>query len=134
MTAYGSSKAAVVRFSESLAHEVEQYGIQVFALSPGVVRTALVESMAQSEEVVKWIPRYRDVIASNQTFPPERAAELALFMASGEADALTGRFIRITDDYHGLAARAEQIAKDDLYTMRLRIEAGAMGVATPPRP
>jgi NAD(P)-dependent dehydrogenase (short-subunit alcohol dehydrogenase family) len=118
LSAYASSKAAVVRFSESLAAEVQQYGIAVFALSPGVVRTALTEHLAAKEDFVRHQPRYRDVIESNQTFPPERAAELARFLASGQADGLSGRMIRITDDYVNLAQKADEVIAQDLLAMR----------------
>jgi hypothetical protein len=53
--------------------------------------------------------------------PAERAAEAVVFVASGQADALSGRFIDVTvDDVADLARRAEQIQQGDLLAMRLR--------------
>ena len=40
---YGSSKAAIMRFSETLAKEVEDQGITVFPMGPGLVRTEMTE-------------------------------------------------------------------------------------------
>ena len=52
--------------------------------------------------------------------PPELAAKSILFLASGAADALTGRYLTVFDDLNALAAAAETIRRDDLYTLRLR--------------
>jgi hypothetical protein len=51
---------------------------------------------------------------------PERAGELSVFLASGRADALSGRFIHVLDDVHELVRRSEEIRQDDLYVLRLR--------------
>jgi hypothetical protein len=41
-------------------------------------------------------------------------------LASGQADALSGRFLSVYDDIDVLLERAEEIQGDDLYTLRLR--------------
>lgn len=41
-TAYSASKAAVHRFSETLARQLEPHGIPVFSISPGLVRTEMI--------------------------------------------------------------------------------------------
>ena len=46
-------------------------------------------------------------------------AEVILTLASGRADRLTGRYIRVTDDIEDLIARAEEIERDDLLTLRI---------------
>src|SRR5437879_1862788 len=43
VTAYAISKAAVLHFTENLAKETRKQGISVFAIHPGIVRTAMVE-------------------------------------------------------------------------------------------
>ncbi len=40
-TAYAASKAAVHRFSETLANQLREHGIPVFSISPGLVPTAM---------------------------------------------------------------------------------------------
>jgi NAD(P)-dependent dehydrogenase (short-subunit alcohol dehydrogenase family) len=47
---YGTSKAAVVRFTETLAGELERDGsaITTFCISPGLVRTAMTENLVTS--------------------------------------------------------------------------------------
>jgi hypothetical protein len=42
-----------------------------------------------------------------------------VFLASGAADALSGRYVSATEDYRALAARAEEIHEKDLQVLRL---------------
>ena len=45
-----------------------------------------------------------------------------MFLASGKADALSGRFVDVQyDDPVQLAARAAEITEKDLYTLRLQV-------------
>ena len=104
-SAYGPSKAALHRFGEILAGQLEQHGIAVFTISPGLVRTALTERLGDN---APWTP-------------PELAPRLVRALASGRADGLAGRYIHAEhDDIEDLIARAEQIAADDLNQIRLR--------------
>ena len=58
-------------------------------------------------------------LAEGYDVPPERAAaQMVVFLASGKADALSGRFLRSTDDEEASVARAEEIQERDLYTLR----------------
>jgi len=51
--------------------------------------------------------------------PPEKAAALAVFLASDESKGLTGRLISaVWDDWEGMAQRAEEITSSELYTLR----------------
>jgi len=120
-SAYGVSKAAVIRLSENLAVETKDHGVRVFAIDPGFVRSAMTESTAESPEDEKWFGGlFRRILAEGGDEPPERAAELVLLLASGRADALSGCFISVRDDLADMTARAEQIQEGELYTLRLR--------------
>jgi NAD(P)-dependent dehydrogenase (short-subunit alcohol dehydrogenase family) len=113
-SSYGSSKAALVRFTDTLAAEVREHGISVFALRPGTVQTTMQDQLAASP--------YRQPSGPPPVHvPAERAAEATVFLASGRADALTGRFIDIVrDDLTALVQRTDQIVRDDLMALRLR--------------
>lgn len=117
-TAYSVSKAALLRLTDSLAAAVP-YGVYVFAISPGRVRTAMAEYLIASPMGEKWLPHWQ-TIRPEDLVPPERAARLAVFLASGRADALSGRYIHVSEDIEALARRAEVVRRDDLYTLRLR--------------
>ena len=105
-SAYASSKAAVSRFGETLARQLEPYGIPVFVISPGLVRTEMTEGAFGDD--APWTP-------------PELAPRLVRGLASGRADALSGRYIHAEhDDLDDLVRRAEAIRRDDLNAIRLR--------------
>ena len=120
-SAYSTSKAALIRFSETLAAETKPYGVRVFAINPGLVRTAMTEYLAESAEGQRWMPWVREVLATGRDVPPTLAVNLVLLLASGRGDSLTGRFLNVTDDVAQSVSRQAEIEQGDLYTMRLRV-------------
>ena len=105
-TAYSSSKASVTRFGETLALQLEQHGIPVFPISPGLVRTEMTEDAFPDD--APWTS-------------PEAAPELVVALASGRFDALSGRYIHAEHDPPAeLEARIDAILRDDLNAIRLR--------------
>jgi NAD(P)-dependent dehydrogenase (short-subunit alcohol dehydrogenase family) len=129
VSAYAISKAAVLHFTETLAKETRKQGLAVFALHPGIVRTAMVEGALQTDApaeepaglVREW---FQEQLAAGREVPAARAAEVVLRLAQGEADALSGRYLSVYDDLDALLARAEEIRRDNLYTLRLRQRVG----------
>ena len=104
--AYGPSKAALGRFSETIAAAVTPLGVHVFLISPGLVRTDMTE------------PNFPD---DAPWTPPELAPRLVRVFASGRADALAGRYLHAEhDDVEDLIARADEIVENDLNAIRLR--------------
>ena len=104
-TAYPASKAAVCRYGETLAAELEGR-IPVFFFSPGLVRTAMSESSFPDD--APWTQ-------------PELAPQLVRALASGRADALAGRYLHAEhDDVDDLVSRSDVIVANDLNAIRLR--------------
>jgi NAD(P)-dependent dehydrogenase (short-subunit alcohol dehydrogenase family) len=121
VAAYAIGKCAAIRFSENLAAETKEHGISVFSISPGFVRTGMVEAIAGSSEDEKWLGGFfRRSLAAGHDVPPERAANLVVLLASGQADSLSGCYIGVGDDVAEMVRRAEEIQQDELYTLRLR--------------
>jgi hypothetical protein len=52
--------------------------------------------------------------------PPDQAVRLVLWLASGKADELSGRFIAVSDDVQEMIEQVEKIKQEGLYTLRLR--------------
>ena len=52
--------------------------------------------------------------------PPERAADLCVFLASGRADAFSGRFILVSDDTEELLRHTDAVREHDLYVLARR--------------
>ena len=121
-SAYGVSKAAVVRLTETLAEEVAADGIRVNAIAPGAIDTRL------QDEVLKAGPRagdlYQRIVALRETgaggTPIEVPASLAVFLASDESVGLTGRLISAPHDpwREWDRSRIELLAGSAWYTLR----------------
>lgn len=124
-TSYVTSKAALIRLTECIALETKPYGIAVFAIAPGTVRTKMTEYSLDSSEGQTWLPWFRRIFDEHIDVPPERAAELILNLASGRADALSGRTVSIYDDFEMLIANAGRIEEQNLYALKLDRLAGA---------
>jgi NAD(P)-dependent dehydrogenase (short-subunit alcohol dehydrogenase family) len=116
-SSYSCSKSAVVRLTETLAAELSEYNISVNALAPGAVNTRFLDQVlragAEAGEYHEKAIKQRDSGGSS----PEKAAQLASFLASNDSDGLTGRlFSAKWDDWRGLDV--EKVTKSSLYQMR----------------
>jgi NAD(P)-dependent dehydrogenase (short-subunit alcohol dehydrogenase family) len=118
LSAYVTGKAALIRLTETLAAEVKESGVSVFAVQPGTVRTAMVEAVLNSGEAHRWLPWWVEVFEQGQDVPPELAGRLVVLLASGQADTLSGRFLAVEWDVEGLIRRAGEIATTDALTLR----------------
>jgi NAD(P)-dependent dehydrogenase (short-subunit alcohol dehydrogenase family) len=117
-TGYSVTKAALIRLCEGIAIETEEYGVSCFVIHPGVVHTGM-SDYCLTEEGRKWLPAYEQALEMGKT-PVEWASQLTNFLASGEADGLSGCFLSVNDDYRDLARRAQEIKDGDMYTLRLK--------------
>jgi NAD(P)-dependent dehydrogenase (short-subunit alcohol dehydrogenase family) len=117
--AYVTSKSALIRFTEVLALEAAQYGVKVFAIEPGTIRTNMAEYALESEAGKRWLPWFGEIFKRGEDVPPDHAADLVVLLASGRADPLSGRFFTIKDDVLGLVERASGEGLGDFQTLRL---------------
>ena len=94
-TAYGVSKTAIVRLTETLAEEVEEFNIQVNAIAPGAVDTRLQDQvLAAGERAGDLLARIRRLRETGEGgVPRELPAELVVFLASDDSDGLAGKLI-----------------------------------------
>ncbi len=123
ITAYSAAKAGLARLTGCLALETRAYGIGIFAIQPGFVRTKLVtDSMVAANAGSRIV---QDDAAAAAAFfekgggdSPELAARLVVQLASGKADTLSGRYIDVFDDLDELIRRVDEITRDDLYSLK----------------
>jgi NAD(P)-dependent dehydrogenase (short-subunit alcohol dehydrogenase family) len=121
ISAYAASKAALVRFTETLALEVQNFGIDVNAVAPGVLATRLTDNLiAAGPDSVGQVLHARMLKVKEQGGTPlELGAELCVYLASAESDGLTGRLIAAPWDPWPFTVGAKQeIALSDIYTLR----------------
>jgi NAD(P)-dependent dehydrogenase (short-subunit alcohol dehydrogenase family) len=118
VSGYACAKAAYFRLTGSLAAETAGHGVTAFCVSPGLVRTRMVEELA-GEPGRRWRPWVASAGPQDHT-PPERVGDLVVRIAAGDADRLSGRFLHARDDLDELLADADRIVAEDLLTVRLR--------------
>ena len=118
-SAYAAAKVAIVRLTEILADENKEYGIDINSIAPGAMRSAMTDEIMKAGEAAgdKEIAVAEKLIREGDTCK-EKAAGLALFLASEKSNGITGRLISaVWDDWGTLDSRKGELTKD-LYTLR----------------
>jgi 3-oxoacyl-[acyl-carrier protein] reductase len=87
---YAASKAGVIGFTKSIAREYASRNIQVNAVAPGFIETAMSQAIPQKERelLIQQIPMER-------LGTPEDVAEAVLFLSSPAADYITGQVLNV---------------------------------------
>lgn len=87
---YAASKAGIIGFTKSLARELAGRNINVNAVAPGFIATAMTDSLPESarENLIKQIPLQR-------LGKPEDVADLIGFLVSDKAAYITGQVIPV---------------------------------------
>lgn len=119
-SAYSTSKAAAVRFTETLAEEVKEFNIQVNAIAPGAVDTKMLRELIEKKELAgeKELKEAKRALESGKA-TPQKAASLAVFLASSESDGITGKLISaIWDPWRDWEKIGRVEIDKDLYVLR----------------
>ena len=109
ISAYAASKAAIVRFAESLALEVRPYGIDVNAIAPGALNTRLLDEVIAAGPDAVGRDFYERMVRTKEQggTPLERGAALAVYLGSAASDGITGRLLSaVWDPWEELAEPA----------------------------
>jgi NAD(P)-dependent dehydrogenase (short-subunit alcohol dehydrogenase family) len=121
ISAYAASKAAIVRFAETLAEEVRDNHIDVNSIAPGPLNTRLLdEVLADGPEVVGRSFYDRAVKQKKEGGAPlVKGAQLAVFLAAAESDGITGKLLSaVWDPWETLPEHLPDLEKTDAYTLR----------------
>jgi 3-oxoacyl-[acyl-carrier protein] reductase len=121
LSSYAASKAAVVRFTETLAEEARDSHIDVNAIAPGALNTRLLDQILEAGPERVGQSFYERSLKQREQGGAgfEKGAALTAFLASAASDGITGRLLSaVWDDWAALPSRQEHLSKSDIYTLR----------------
>lgn len=115
-TAYAASKAAVVRFVESLSDELRDHNVQINCMAPGGSYTSMTDEILQAGDRAGW----KEIEAAQQVrvtggVSADKQIQLALFLASEQSNHISGCLIHVNDDWKKLKNSS---IEPDMYTLR----------------
>jgi NAD(P)-dependent dehydrogenase (short-subunit alcohol dehydrogenase family) len=116
LSAYITSKTAVVRLVETIAAEVSDHNVQINCFDPGPTYTSLTDEIIRAEGRLE----HRLIGEAKQTrrtggVSPELQMKVASFLASEQSNHITGKLIHVTDDTNKLR---NDTVRPDALTLR----------------
>jgi len=87
---YSATKAGIIGFTKSVAKEVGSRGITVNAIAPGFIETAMTDALPEAVRSA-----FLDATPLSRAGQPDDVAGIAAFLASDDADFITGQVMRV---------------------------------------
>ena len=117
---YATSKAGLLRFAECVADTLIGSGVLVFAMDPGLVRTAMTERQLESEQGQKYLTDIPRLFERGIDVPPTLAARLSVEIGLGRFDGMAGRMLMAARGDINLDEDAvDKIVASDLRSLRV---------------
>jgi NAD(P)-dependent dehydrogenase (short-subunit alcohol dehydrogenase family) len=120
LSAYAASKAAVVRFAETLACELREHAVDVNAIAPGALNTRMLDEVLAAGPEAVGEEFHRRVLAQRRSggVSLRHGAELAVFLGSAASDGITGKLLSaVWDPWSELPGHIADL-DSDVYTLR----------------
>lgn len=121
LSAYAASKAALVRFAETLAEEVADYGIDVNAIAPGALNTRLLDEVLEAGPEKVGAKFYEQSLKQKERGGDGliKGAELTVYLATKDSNGITGKLISaVWDPWATLSDYLHDLKSSDIYTLR----------------
>ena len=121
LSAYAVSKAAIVRFCETLAEEVRGTGIDVNAIAPGALNTRMLDEIIEAGPLKVGQSFYERSLKQkkNGGTSLQKGSDLAVFLASSKSDGITAKLISaVWDKWKEWPLHLEELNNTDAYTLR----------------
>lgn len=121
LSAYAASKAAVVRFVETLAEETRRHRIDVNAMAPGALNTRMFDGLLAAGPERLGAAFYERLLRQLKDggVPLCKGADLAVFLGSSSSDGITGKLISaVWDPWESLPDHLADLNGTDIYTLR----------------
>lgn len=94
-TTYSASKAGIIGYTKALAKELGPAGVRVNAVAPGLIKSKMNNNISEVDKM--------DFVAEHSAIgkmgTPEDVANIVYFLASAEANYITGQIIGVDGGY-----------------------------------
>jgi NAD(P)-dependent dehydrogenase (short-subunit alcohol dehydrogenase family) len=120
-SSYCASKAAVVRWGETMALELQAHHIFVNSVAPGAVNTKLTDDLIAAGPALAGQDMYERALKqkANTEATPDRASDLTAFLLSDRADGITGKLLAaMWDPWEEMEKNSPELRDPDVYTLR----------------
>ena len=117
---YATSKAGLLRFTECVSDSLAGSGVLMFAMDPGLVRTAMTDYQLSSEAGRTHLPNMPRLFEAGVNVPPTLAARLSVEIGAGQFDKLAGRMLMAArGDLDLQRTEIDDIVEADLRSLRV---------------
>jgi NAD(P)-dependent dehydrogenase (short-subunit alcohol dehydrogenase family) len=120
-SSYCAAKAAVVRFGETLAHELKPYNISVVSLAPGAVNTKLTEELIAAGPKSAGQEMYNKAVKQKEDggTSPDIAASFASYFFNPESPSINAKLISaVWDPWKDFGDLWSKLESTDVYTLK----------------
>ncbi len=120
-SSYATSKAAIVRFQESLALELEDFNIDINCVAPGALNTRLLDQVLRAGPSKAGPVAYQKSLTQKDNGGADHthACELISFLCSDTSNGITGKLISaLWDDWREWPSKINALRDSDIYTIR----------------
>jgi NAD(P)-dependent dehydrogenase (short-subunit alcohol dehydrogenase family) len=121
LSAYAASKAAVIRFMETLAEETREHRIDVNGVAPGALNTRILDELiaAGPDRIGRAFHESAQQWKRDGGVPLSKGADLAVFLGSAASDGITGKLLSaVWDPWRILPEHLAELRSTDVYTLR----------------
>lgn len=121
LSAYAAAKSALVRLTETMAHETLGCGIDVNAIAPGALNTRMLDEILEAGPNRVGKDFYERALKQKEEGGASmmKAAELCVYLASDQSDGVTGKLISaVWDPWKDLARHLNKLKSSEIYTLR----------------
>jgi NAD(P)-dependent dehydrogenase (short-subunit alcohol dehydrogenase family) len=121
VSAYAVSKAAIVRFTDTLAEEVREFNIDVNAFAPGALNTRMLDEVLAAGPGKVGRAFFDRSIKQKESGGAgfDQGVELAVFLASDTSNGITGKLISaVWDNWAHWPEHIDELRASDVYTLR----------------
>lgn len=115
VSSYATSKAALLRFTDSLSAEVIGSGVIVTAVSPGFVVT---DATRELDQQMRQLDPDWEGIDPEYIFEASAVCELVEEIVRGRTARLHGRLLHVKDDIGELVRHADELVERDVLALR----------------